>query len=590
MKLHVIWLWVAAAVCLLPSCTPLESQSVEYVRDDSRSLRRALFDHGKMVLVYGTAEKHRSEYAQWANQLAANSQRIKIAVYSDQDILEDELTQNPVFLVGSFSQNSMVKDFLQRLPFTQVDGTFEYQGVKIHSENDLGILSFYPNPYAPHFPVGAVLGTDDQEILNFVKQNEGSRIFRTLWSRWGYQIYQNGQRTLLGNFNQEWQPDSLQQWTFSHDLTPAIETQHFQFYSYTEDLSNEDLTQISRNCEARIQEMISFVNNGKEHTIPKIGMYIYPSAEQMGLMHNQMSQSFIDPTRNEAHVIINEEYIGNYVEKENQLVLTYLLGKSSLPTLEEGMAIYFAPQWQQKGYLHWSAALTRSHNIIPLKELLDPNYYQEESPLVRGAMAGSFVGFLIQNWGKEEFLQRYSSWQPSSNEIASLEPDWISYLQTQADQIPLPERRSYQNQYFKGMTFSHEGYNIYDGYGSKIGASSLEAIKSIYANAVAIVPYSGSRSIYSPAPFHFSEGAGGENDASVVCSHHFAKQLGLMTMLKPQLWFPGAWPGEVEMKTEEDWDQFFTYYRRWIRHYAMLAEIHQMDIFCAGVEFVKTTR
>ena len=395
---------------------------------------------------------------------------------------------------------------------------------------------------------------------------------------------------MLGNFNQEWQPDSLQQWTFSHDLTPAIETQHFQFYSYAEALSNEDLTQISRNCEDRIQEMISFVNNGKEHTIPKIGMYIYPSAEQMGLMHNQMSQSFIDPTRNEAHVIINEEYIGNYVEKENQLVLTYLLGKSSLPTLEEGMAIYFAPQWQQKGYLHWSAALTRSHNIIPLKELLDPNYYQEESPLVRGAMAGSFVGFLIQNWGKEEFLQRYSSWQPSSNEIASLEPDWISYLQTQADQIPLPERRSYQNQYFKGMTFSHEGYNIYDGYGSKIGASSLEAIKSIYANAVAIVPYSGSRSIYSPAPFHFSEGAGGENDASVVCSHHSAKQLGLMTMLKPQLWFPGAWPGEVEMKTEEDWDQFFTYYRRWIRHYAMLAEIHQMDIFCAGVEFVKTTR
>ena len=112
MKLHVIWLWVAAAVCLLPSCTPLESQSVEYVRDDSRSLRRALFDHGKMVLVYGTAEKHRSEYAQWANQLAANSQRIKIAVYSAQNIPEDELTQNPVFLVGSFSQNSLVKDLL----------------------------------------------------------------------------------------------------------------------------------------------------------------------------------------------------------------------------------------------------------------------------------------------------------------------------------------------------------------------------------------------------------------------------------------------------------------------------------------------
>ena len=43
------------------------------------------------------------------------------------------------------------------------------------------------------------------------------------------------------------------------------------------------------------------------------------------------------------------------------------------------------------------------------------------------------------------------------------------------------------------------------------------------------------------------------------------------------------------MKNEEDWNQFFDYYYRWIRHYALMAEIHQMDILCIGVEFAKAT-
>jgi len=38
-----------------------------------------------------------------------------------------------------------------------------------------------------------------------------------------------------------------------------------------------------------------------------------------------------------------------------------------------------------------------------------------------------------------------------------------------------------------------------------------------------------------------------------------------------------------------DWDAFFDYYYRWIRHYAFLAEIHEMEALCVGVEFAKAT-
>jgi hypothetical protein len=59
--------------------------------------------------------------------------------------------------------------------------------------------------------------------------------------------------------------------------------------------------------------------------------------------------------------------------------------------------------------------------------------------------------------------------------------------------------------------------------------------------------------------------------------------------MKPQIWFRGGWPGEVEMGSIADWQQFFGYYRAWIAHYALLAAMHEMDAFCVGVEFAQAT-
>jgi len=82
---------------------------------------------------------------------------------------------------------------------------------------------------------------------------------------------------------------------------------------------------------------------------------------------------------------------------------------------------------------------------------------------------------------------------------------------------------------------------------------------------------------------------GGENDESVLFAHFEAQQLGMHTMLKPQIWLRGSWPGDIQMSSEEDWAAFFDSYYRWMRHYALLAEINGFDSFCIGVEFAKAT-
>ncbi len=61
-------------------------------------------------------------------------------------------------------------------------------------------------------------------------------------------------------------------------------------------------------------------------------------------------------------------------------------------------------------------------------------------------------------------------------------------------------------------------------------------------------------------------------------------------MLKPQIWMRGSWPGNIKMTNESDWELFFDYYYRWMRHYALLAEVWEIDMLCVGVEFAEATQ
>lgn len=106
---------------------------------------------------------------------------------------------------------------------------------------------------------------------------------------------------------------------------------------------------------------------------------------------------------------------------------------------------------------------------------------------------------------------------------------------------------------------------------------------------MAIVPYSYIPCINTPAPFRLSTNAGGENDEAIVHATFKAEEMGMFTLLKPQLFVNNSWPGGIEMRIETDWKLFLDHYYRWIRHYAFLEEIHNMDALCLGVEFIRAS-
>jgi hypothetical protein len=58
-----------------------------------------------------------------------------------------------------------------------------------------------------------------------------------------------------------------------------------------------------------------------------------------------------------------------------------------------------------------------------------------------------------------------------------------------------------------------------------------------------------------------------------------------MVMVKPQIWITnGAFTGNLDMKSEADWETFEASYEKFILLFAEMAEETQSDIFCVGTE------
>lgn len=140
-----------------------------------------------------------------------------------------------------------------------------------------------------------------------------------------------------------------------------------------------------------------------------------------------------------------------------------------------------------------------------------------------------------------------------------------------------------------GMTFAHEGYRVYNGYGGTTVAPALDSLLKLEVNAVAIVPYTFMRDASTVGDLPVPTNAGSENDGAVIYSVQQAHARGLTVLLKPQIWVGGGWPGEVSFATEAEWEQFFTAYQRWILHYARMAERQNIAALCIGTELVQTT-
>ena len=79
----------------------------------------------------------------------------------------------------------------------------------------------------------------------------------------------------------------------------------------------------------------------------------------------------------------------------------------------------------------------------------------------------------------------------------------------------------------------------------------------------------------------------GERDAGLLHTAVLAHSLGIKVILKPHIWIMdanGKWRSDIAMNSPEEWDLWFSNYRKFILHYAQVAEKGQMEALCIGTE------
>src|SRR5262249_46699218 len=130
--------------------------------------------------------------------------------------------------------------------------------------------------------------------------------------------------------------------------------------------------------------------------------------------------------------------------------------------------------------------------------------------------------------------------------------------------------------------------SIGGGYASPRSRETLARLSKISTNSISVMPFAFSRDPKQPEISFVHRNPQGETDEGSVRAVVDARSLGMSALIKPQIWLPGAFVGEVAMGSEEDWVRWFAAYRRFLVHHALVAEASGAAIFSAGTELAAT--
>ncbi|MDH3216679.1 MAG: hypothetical protein OEN01_10340 [Candidatus Krumholzibacteria bacterium] len=375
---------------------------------------------------------------------------------------------------------------------------------------------------------------------------------------------------------------------------PSVLTANYRIYAEAKAISHEELETVATNCEEAYERIQDFL--GRPVPSVQLTYHIYPSFEAKGLSTGNTQLRHADVDRKEIHMVIND-----WVRGDDATMDAFVLARHHLPVpatraLETGLVTFLSDGWRRRGYEYWAVRLYQANNALALADLLDNNAFAEQSYLIRAPLAGTFVAYLISEYGRGVLFDHYRTWRPTDeSEVNRLQTGWRMYLaklsdkyarQIRLDRASFPKAPGFQ----KGFCHAHEGYQIFDGYLSEKSDHALKKLADMGTNAVSITPFTFMRDPQKPVSLPFSHGPGAENDECVIHSAHEAQTLGMQVMLKPHIWLGGGqWPGDIEMPSDKDWRQFFEYYEKWLRHYALLAEMYEIELLCIGVELSRAT-
>ncbi|MEL6391649.1 MAG: glycoside hydrolase TIM-barrel-like domain-containing protein, partial [Bacteroidota bacterium] len=426
---------------------------------------------------------------------------------------------------------------------------------RIGTQGPFLTLNYYPNPWSTieDFRLMHLWYAPDSDCMaQQLDYYFGNNFVNTFWAQWAYQLETTDAR-YLGRYQDT-------SWTFDEPLVLKQEgeilaqNRYWKIEAASADLSDQAFNRAAAYLDAlpsKIEQALPELSAPDE----PIDVKLYASVERIGLQLGEMDTAIVDQA-GMVHLVINEQTFGERSAAPVYALLNRHESSANWGENEQwGRALSLSPEGQRLA--RYLPAAQNIGLLRPSEEVRADRAVPEERSAI--------------------FL--------SLEQLALFEGD----VSGQSRGV-VSSRRQIEDGFQKGMTFAHEGYRVYNGYGGSTVDPSLDSLSKLRVNSLAIVPYSFMRDPRDLGTIPVADFPGGENDAATLASAKAAHRRGWSVMLKPQIWLGGgSWPGDIIQDSEAGWQKFFNNYREWILHYAILADFHGIETFCLGTEMRHTT-
>lgn len=493
----------------------------------------------------------------------------------------DSLGQYPVLFLGTV----LPEELFAVTPGLERPAT--YRGQEISEAGDFLRISYGINPWTtPDTTIGIHLlyGPEVLSLREEIYDRYAGDWESMFWGGWDYEVDLGRHPYLKGYFSsQAWEPDPQTEITFSRTDEPIYQDANWTIMAPDGVPRDRPIEEVRERLDVAKKRISAELGVAVPSGIP---VHVYPSFERIGLRRGDMETVQYEPEDKSIHLVLDARATSPIGPLLEYALLRLARGDNwskEQDFIDRGLSLYSNAEYAPR-YRNFATALAKDTLLFDRDRLVDRDKRIRSSALLYDASALAVIDYSLRSGN----ITRADLASPNVyRKVMDLPSDWQSAIAER--EFTPPEPPNDIGSFRRGMTFAHEGYRTYNGYGGSTVRPSLDSLASLGVNTTAIVPYTGLPSANELGDLPVSSGPGGENDFAVMHSIRENHAKGWTVMIKPQIWVRGAWPGDIDFATAEEWGDFFHRYTEWIAHYAMLSELEGVDALCIGTEMVRST-